>query len=224
MIFTDTAILLLRQDMREADEIVSLYTRQHGRLHARVPGVKWGAGKLKALAEPLTCAEYRLYTKRGGVISTVTGGKVLSVFSHIRSNLGRTALALHCIELMQRLTPLHQPSPQKFELLLSALRALDAQSPTQAFAPAFTLRLMMLAGFGLDHPVLRISPTFWQRMHEDRFENLVFEDPQELLFLARCNTVVRRFLDTYLTYPLHTLKPLGLEEKYPVSALQESRL
>ena len=59
--------------------------------------------------------------------------------------------------------------------------------------------------------MLQISPQFWARMHEDKFSNLVFEDPQDLLYLAKCNNVVRRFLDRYLTYPLNTLKPMGLE-------------
>ena len=219
MLITDQAILLQRQDMREQDIIVSLYTRTYGRMYARIPGVKRATSKLKALGEPLTCGDYRLYTKRGGVISTVTGGKIGSVFPGIRRRLACTALALHCAELVARLTPLHQPSPQKFELLFNALNALDQGSPTPAFTAAFTLRLMMLAGFGLDRPVLHIPADFWQRMHEDDFNNLVFEDPQDLLFLARCNTVVRRFLDRYLTYPLATLKPLGLETPVAQSVL-----
>lgn len=212
MIFTDTAVLLYRQDFREADRLVCLYTQTHGRIHARVPGVARATGKLKALAEPLTWAELRFYVKRGGVISTVTGGKIRSVFPTIHRDFKRTSLALHCCELVMRLTPLHQPSPEKFKLLTTALTELEYAAPTPAFSAAFTLRLMTLAGFGLDHPVLQIPADFWQRMHEDKFSNLVFEDPQDLLSLSKCNSVVHRFLDRYLTYPLNTAKPLGLEE------------
>lgn len=212
MIFNDSAIVLLRQDFREADRIVSVYTYEHGRLNARLPGVSRPAGKLKALCEPLTWADLRIYVKRGGVIGTVTGGKIDSVFPQIRQDLKRLMLAFHFCELMLRLTPLHQPSPEKFSLLLSALTELEQGSFSPAMAPAFTLRLMMLAGFGLDHPVLQISPVFWQRMHEDKFSNLVFEDPEDLLSLAKCNSVVHRFLDRYLTYPLHTLKNPGLQD------------
>ena len=80
----------------------------------------------------------------------------------------------------------------------------------------------MLAGFGLDHPVLKISPEFWRRMHEDKFSSLVFTEPEDLLSLAKCNSVCRRFLNQYLTYPLNTLKNLGLDEPdVPVSQPQE---
>ncbi len=214
MIFTDAAVVLYRQAFRESDRIISVYTRSHGRLNARLPGVARTTGKLKALGEPLTLADLRFYVKRGGVLATVTGGKIRSVFPTLRSNLKRTHLALHCCELFLRLTPLHQVSEAKFELLTTALTELEYGEPTPAFAAAFTLRLMMLAGFGLDHPVLQIPLTFWQRMHTGKFSDLVFDDPQDLLYLAKCNNVVRRFLDRYLTYPLNTVKPLGLEDSF----------
>jgi len=215
MIFTEDGIVLLRQEFREADRVLSLYTREHGRLNVRVPGVMRSGGKLKALSEPLTCADYRIYVRRGGVMGTITGGKIRAVFPHIRGDLKRTLLALHFCELLLRLTPLHQPSPAKFDLLYRALTELEVNGANSAFQAAFTLRLMTLAGFGLDHPVLKISPDFWQRMHEDDFSSLQFTEPEDLLALSKCNTVCRRFLDQYLTYPLQTLQPFGLEEPVP---------
>ncbi len=212
MIFTDSGIILLRQKFREADRIVSLYTREHGRINVRVPGVLRTTGKLKALSEPFTCGDYRIYVKRGGVVGTLTGGKLHSVFPAIRTDLKRLTLALHFCELFLRLTPLHQPSEQKFDLLHQALTELEISGTNPAFQAAFTLRLMMLAGFGLDHPVLQITPQFWQKMHEDKFSNLLFTEPEDLLFLAKCNNVCRRFLNQYLTYPLHTTENVGLKE------------
>ncbi len=212
MIFTDKGIVLLRQPFRETDRVISLYTREHGRVNVRVPGVMRQSGKLKALSEPFVCAEVRIYVRRGGAMGTLTGGKIESVFPTIRADLKRTRLALHFCELLFRMTPLHQPSTGKFDLLRQALIELDCAKPVPAFQAAFTLRLMALAGFGLDHPVLKISPEFWRRMHEDRFSSLEFSEPEDLLALAKCNNVCRRFLNQYLTYPLHTLQPLGLEE------------
>lgn len=213
MIFTDSGIVLFRQDFREADRIISLYTHQHGRIHLRLPGVNHAKGKLKAFSEPLTCATYRIYTRSHNVLGTVTGGKLENVFPAIRTDLNRQSLALHFCELMMRLTPLHQPSPEKYHLLLQALTQLQLYGPNPAFAAAFTLRLMAAAGFGLDHPVLQITPLFWQKMHEAPFSSLLFDDPQDLLSLSKCNEVCRRFLNQYLTYPLQTLKPFTLSQE-----------
>lgn len=222
MIFTDSGIILFRQEFRETDRLVSLYTREHGRINARLPGVARPSGKLKALSEPFGCADYRIYVRRGGTVGTVTGGKIRHIFPSIRHSLKRTALAMHFCELFQRLTPLHQPSEAKFELLLSSLTELDLGEPNPAFAAAFTLRLMTLAGFGIDHPVLKISAEFWRRMHEDKLSSLTFTDAEDLLSLAKCNSVCRRFLSQYLAYPLNTLKTFTLdEEELPPLALQE---
>jgi len=86
---------------------------------------------------------------------------------------------------------------------------------------------MAAAGFGLDHPVLQITPEFWSRMHEDAFSSLNFSEPEDLLSLGKCQEVCRRFLNQYLNFPLQTLKPLGLQSTpHPiaqsVSVAQES--
>lgn len=217
MIFTDSGIILFRQEFREADRMVSLYTREHGRLNARLPGVLRAVGKLKAVSEPFACADYRFYVRRGGTVATITGGKINSIFPHIRQDLKRTTLAMHFCELIQRLTPLHQPSEAKYELLLAALTELELGEINSAFAAAFTLRLMTLAGFGLERPVLKISAEFWRRMHEDELSSLVFSEPEDLLALSKCNSVCRRFLNQYLTFPLNTLKNFGLNEPAPLT-------
>ena len=216
MIFTDSGIILFRQEFREADRMVSLYTREHGRLNARLPGVLRAAGKLKAVSEPFACADYRFYVRRGGTVATITGGKINTIFPHIRQDLKRITLAMHFCELIQRLTPLHQPSEAKYELLLAALTELELGEINSAFAAAFTLRLMTLAGFGLERPVLKISAEFWRRMHEDELSSLVFSEPEDLLALSKCNSVCRRFLNQYLTFPLNTLKNFGLNEPAPL--------
>lgn len=216
MIFTDSGIILFRQEFREADRMVSLYTREHGRLNARLPGVLRAAGKLKSVSEPFACADYRFYVRRGGTVATITGGKINTIFPHIRQDLKRTTLAMHFCELIQRLTPLHQPSEAKYELLLAALTELELGEINSAFAAAFTLRLMTLAGFGLERPVLKISAEFWRRMHEDELSSLVFSEPEDLLALSKCNSVCRRFLNQYLTFPLNTLKNFGLNEPAPL--------
>ncbi|WP_428063854.1 DNA repair protein RecO [Candidatus Avelusimicrobium fimicolum] len=224
MIFTDSGIILFRQEFREADRMVSLYTREHGRLNARLPGVLRAAGKLKAVSEPFACADYRFYVRRGGTVATITGGKINSIFPHIRQDLKRTTLAMHFCELIQRLTPLHQPSEAKYELLLAALTELELGEINSAFAAAFTLRLMTLAGFGLERPVLKISAEFWRRMHEDELSSLVFSEPEDLLALSKCNSVCRRFLNQYLTFPLNTLKNFGLNEPAPLPEGNQTEL
>lgn len=206
MEFTGEGIVLLRQNFREADRMVSVYTKERGRLNLRFSGVNKAQGKMKALSEPFVHADFRVYVRRGANIGCVTGGKVGSVFTGIREDIARTKLALHFCELMFRLTPENQPSEEKFNLLLTSLRAIEHAPLNPAFSAAFILRLMTRAGFGMDRPALGISQKFWDKMHAAAFEDLGFDSPEELVFLNKTNYICRRFLNQYLTYPLNTLK------------------
>ncbi|MGB2578561.1 DNA repair protein RecO (recombination protein O) [Elusimicrobium simillimum] len=206
MILTDEGIILIRQNFREADRMVCLFTREHGRINLRFPSVNKALGKMKALSEPFVHANYRVYFKKGATIGCVTGGKLNTVFPAIRMDTARTKLALHFCELMFRLTPENQPSEEKFDFLLTSLRELQSAPVTPAISPAFILRLMTLAGFGMDKPALGISPAFWEHMHNTPLNELNFTTQEDILNVNKAAYICRRFLNRYLAYPLNTLK------------------
>ncbi|WP_428897006.1 DNA repair protein RecO (recombination protein O) [Parelusimicrobium proximum] len=206
MEFTDEAVVLLRQNFREADRMVCLYTRGHGRINIRFSGVNKPAAKMRALSEPFVHGNYRIYVRRGAAIGCATGGKVDNVFQNIRKDLHKTRLALHFCELFFRLTPEYQPNEEKFDLLVSSLKAVDGYQVNSAFSPAFILRLMNLAGFGMDKPALGIPEEFWHIMHNTPLQDLRFAAPDELVFLNKTSYICRRFLNKYLSSPLNTLK------------------
>ena len=206
MVFTDEGIVLIRQNFREADRMVCLYARNCGRINLRFPGVNRSAGKLKALSEPFVHADYRIYVRNGAAVGCASGGKVESVFAPLRADAAKTKTALHFCELMFRLTPENSPNEEKFELLLNSLRALEKTPVTPSIGPAFLLRLMTLAGFGMDKPALNIPEDFWDKMHNAPYEDLDFKSKEDLVNLNKTSYICRRFLNAYLPMPVNTLK------------------
>ena len=206
MVITDEGIVLIRQNFREADRMTCLYTRGLGRVNLRFPSVNKSAGKLKVLSEPFVHAQYRIYIRNGAAVGCVTGGKIESVFAPLRADAAKTKTALHFCELMFRLTPENSPSEEKFELLLDSLRSLEKIPANPALSPAFILRLMTLAGFGMDKPALNIPADFWIKMHNAPYEELNFTSPEDLSSLNKTSYICRRFLNAYLNAPLNTLK------------------
>ena len=206
MIFTDMGIVLLRVNTLENDRTVCLYTKTHGRLVVRFRGVNRPAGKMKALSEPLTCSDFRIHWKPGAQTGMGAGGKMHSVYPGIRTDFTKLSLALHFCELVYRLTPLSQPNVGKYDLLASSLAHLNRCSAPNAMRQAFLLRLMALAGFGLEDPVLGIDKNFWNKLHFADFGDLDFSTEEELEYLSRTDTVVRRFLAAQFKYPLNTLE------------------
>ena len=75
-------------------------------------------------------------------------------------------------------------------------------------AAAFTLRLMHLAGFGLDKAVLGIGHKVWHKMHFSPFNELVLEE-YETHDLQKAVYVSRRFINKHFDRQLETASVLN---------------
>jgi DNA repair protein RecO len=211
MEFTDDIIVLLRQNFRERDRMICVYSLNHGRMALRLPGVNRNDSKLKAISEPFASSCARIYIRRNASVGCITGGKLKSIYTNIRQDIKKMEMASYFCELFYRLTPLANPNPAKFELLQSAMNTLENYPVNQIIAPAFLLRLMQESGFGLkDKPVLSINEQLWNNVHNVPFNNLAFLSDTDVLDLNKMRYVCQRFLNRYLSYPLHTIKQLEL--------------
>lgn len=211
MNFTDDIIVLLRQNFRERDRMICVYSLNHGRMALRLPGVNRSDSKLKAISEPFANSCARIYIRRNATVGCITGGKLKNIYPNIRQDIKKMEMASFFCELFYRLTPLANPNPEKFNLLQSAMQTLENYPVNQVLAPAFLLRLMQESGFGLkDKPVLSINEELWDKMHTIPFDNLAFLNDINVLDLNKTRYVCQRFLNRYLAYPLHTIKQLEL--------------
>ena len=165
MIFCDYGIVLQRRQLRESDRIVTVFTLEHGKLEVNFKGVRLARGKLRALSEAVTWGDYRFFLKKGSNFPVCTGGRSLSVFGGIRKDAERLYLAMHYCEVVNKITPAQSPSPEKYGLLLGALRDLDAYGPAFWLRRAFTLRALELAGFGFRETAAGPEAEFWETLH-----------------------------------------------------------
>ncbi|HVE12253.1 MAG TPA: DNA repair protein RecO [Elusimicrobiota bacterium] len=164
------ALALAQRPHRESDRIVTLYCRDQGKAAVRFPGVRRAAGKLKALSEPMVWGEYRLHIRPGAEFAVAAGGGLESTFPGLRASLEWTLRGLEVCELLGALTPPWQPNPEKYELavgcLLSLERAALAGQDAPWLLPAFTLRLLESAGFGMAGLRVREeSRSLWEALH-----------------------------------------------------------
>ncbi len=173
MILNDRGIVLWRRNVGEFDRVAALLTENHGRLFVRFGGVNRPAGKLKALSEPMTSAEYRLCFSPRSDSVRVIGGRLESVFCGIRADLARTLQALSCCEMAMRLVPERAAGPDKYQLLACALQALDAgESPW--IEAAFGLKLLEACGYALrELPVPPSERELWRALHDVPLDRLV---------------------------------------------------
>src|SRR5436853_5334524 len=125
MIHNVRAVVLWSRRSREADKVVGLFTREMGRVTARATSAARAAAKFSALTEPFVESDIALYMVPGRGWGKIVGGKMRSSFPALRTQVDRSTAASWVCEVIHRLTPEEQTSPEKFVLLQETLMALS---------------------------------------------------------------------------------------------------
>ncbi|MBK8575502.1 MAG: recombination protein O N-terminal domain-containing protein [Elusimicrobia bacterium] len=187
------AVVLSTQSVSERDKRLTLFTRERGRLFARATGALRPGARLAAATEPAVWARFRLWLPEGAVGGRVTGGAVVDGHPSLRGQWIRLTSALFFCEWTDRLTPLLQASPEKFDLLARALAGLERYE-TATVRAAFLTQFARLAGYG---PM--------PGLNADRLDEWDFECPLHETNASAVERQVIQFLSPLLTRPLRTL-------------------
>ena len=153
-LYRDEAVVLRTHKLGEADRIITLLTREHGRVRAVAKGVRKTTSRWGSRLEPFTHVDLQLAEGRN--LDVVTQAETLDPFA---AGLGRdyeryTAGSV-MLETADRLvTEERQPSVQQFLLLVGGLRAMTAgeHRPGQVL-DSYLLRSLAVSGYApsFDH-------------------------------------------------------------------------
>jgi DNA repair protein RecO (recombination protein O) len=135
------AIVLARMDYGEADRILTVYSRQHGKLRVIAKGARRPLSRLGPHLES------RLMLAKGRELDVVTGAETIDAHLGIRGDLDAFGYASHMVEILSRLTEDRQENQAVFDLLASSLRVLaDGVDPFHV-ARHYELALLTLLGY-----------------------------------------------------------------------------
>lgn len=193
MIVNATGVVLSRRVYGEYDRLCSVFTEKYGRVPTRFVGVNRAKGKMKALSEPGVWGEYRLHLSSRSEFAKAVGGRLIGSFPAWRTDLARTFDALACLEMLDRLTPDHQPGPEKYRLICAVLAALD-ERPSGWLVSSFGLRLAEMLGVGLRGRAPAACAAVWTALHETEPAALA-----DLPFDPLADEAARRLLDEHLS-------------------------
>jgi DNA repair protein RecO (recombination protein O) len=147
-LYRDEAVVLRTQKLGEADRIVTLLTRRHGRVRAVAKGVRRTGSRFGARVEPFTHVDLQLHEGRS--LDVVTQAETIEPYGErIASDYARYTAGTAVLETAERLTAEErEPSIRLYLLVVGALRALadGAHTPTLVL-DAFILRAMAIAGY-----------------------------------------------------------------------------
>ncbi len=150
--YSTDAVVLRSIRLGEADRVLHLYTRAHGRIAAIAKGVRKTTSRFGGRLEPLSHVELVLYRGRSE-LETVTAAQLLRSHREAREDYYRLSVGLIGAEAMLRLFSEQEANERAFTALTRFLDLLDEQ-PQAADRPAldplglsFQLKLLWLSGY-----------------------------------------------------------------------------
>lgn len=139
------ALALKNVPLGEADLLVTLFTRETGKVRAVAKGARRATAKLVGHLEPLTLT--RLALSRGRTLDVVNQAETLENFTPLKTNLTAMTRGLQVAELVDGFGSEASPNEPLFNLALTTLAAIG-QAPKDEL-PLLHFQLHLLAVSGL---------------------------------------------------------------------------
>ena len=122
-------VILRTQDYGETHKIVTIYTKDRGKLGVVARGAKKTKSRMAAVTQPFIYGEF--FIRAGRNLGTLQQGEVLNSFRPIREDIIKTAYASYLAELTDKLIDTDVPDPflfkQLYETLLRIAEGKDAE-------------------------------------------------------------------------------------------------
>ncbi len=145
---TTEAIVLRSMKYRSSSKIVTLYTRNHGKVSVIAKAARERSKFFGSALEPMSYISAVFYWKEGRDLQILSEASHLRAFHGLTVRLETMAAGLAIVELAQLVTHYQEANPELFNLILGSLTVLDARAedPGLIFC-AFELRLAGVLGF-----------------------------------------------------------------------------
>ena len=149
MYLTTQALVLRLTDYNDRDALLTVLTREHGKLTVKARGLRRKNSPLVAPCQLLAFAEFTLFEYRGQY--TVNEAHSIELFQGLRRDLGKLSLGTYFAQAAEVLSQEDIPNSELLSLVLNCLYALDKLGkPEELVKAVFELRAASSAGYTPD--------------------------------------------------------------------------
>ncbi len=144
--FRVNAVVLRHADWGEADRIITLYTREQGKLRALAKGARKMRSRKAGHLEPFTHITAQLAAAHDMPI--ITQVETVDAYLPMRDDLVRTGYAAYCAELLDRFTYAEEgTNPAIFQTLTDTLSRISGEADSWVAVRYYEMRLLDFLGF-----------------------------------------------------------------------------
>ena len=147
------ALVIGSFNLIEADRIITLYTREFGKIKVVAKGIKSLKSKFGSSLETLTYLNIIYVEKEGRDLQYIRQADTIESHDFLRQNLNKLTAALYVVELVQHLIEIGEEGDFAgiFSLILKVLESLGNCNDIDSILRIFEIRILNILGFG---PVL----------------------------------------------------------------------
>jgi DNA repair protein RecO (recombination protein O) len=140
-------IVIREVKYRDADRILTLYTKQYGRITASASGARRMKSQLHGVTLPFVRGEYSIYMGRAR--NRIKNGRILSSHYEICNDLDRLAYGQYLFELVALTTAEGEANERDYALLVKTLGLLGSVEgrALQSLIHAFEIKHLTFMGF-----------------------------------------------------------------------------
>lgn len=140
-------IVLKRRNLGEADRIITVLSKEVGKISIKAPGVRRIKSRRSAHIELLNLSQLTLYSGSKSFMPIVTEAQTLEDFSEVKKNLKKIGYAYYICELINGLCADNQENRNVFFHLKATLSALSQTSNAPDLVRKFEKDLLTELGF-----------------------------------------------------------------------------
>lgn len=142
---TAEGIILFKSDFGDSSKIITIYTKEFGKIKGIVKGVKSGKSKIGGIVDTLNLVRIVFYPKETGEIYLISQVELIKYYPQIKSDIDKIKYAIGITELIQKLLN----ENEKDDLFYRAIiRILDLLENEIEFNEAIFLKFFL---FYIDH-------------------------------------------------------------------------
>jgi DNA repair protein RecO (recombination protein O) len=154
MIQSTEAVVLHAMKYGETSKIVTVYSREFGKIKVMAKGARSSKNKFGASLEPMTYSSLIIYKKEHRDLHLLSKCEIINPHFRLMSNGDKIGVGLSLVELLNMVMHNEDKHENVFQLLVQSLALLDAaeRNYINLFA-AFTMHLLRFLGYTLtlDH-------------------------------------------------------------------------
>lgn len=137
-------IVLRTVDYGESNVILTLFTREMGKVAVMARGAKKARNRLRSVSQPFIHGIFLFYKGRG--MSTLNQGDILHSFPDIRGDIVAMSHAAYMAELLEKTVEDREKNPYLFEIFLSLLEHMESGRDPEVLMRIFEVKMTKQAG------------------------------------------------------------------------------